>query len=220
MNTKVNLVIKLFKGDTNSEYRDFYGDENTKFDDLRDYEFADTVTTIQVWKGSDYKEGDIVRLYDATLCNEKDGYIELEPRLLPYNLNSKSPFHFNDVIASLKIVNKIKEMDSTINDIYCIVELSDQKGGKGKKRIFLKTDKNLKVGQNFLDRARSYKITAGPKYTPTEGYVNFYNLTGCDDGQMKPGNYRPSDNWIDFPDNFKVESIQISKSIVKAMIPA
>jgi hypothetical protein len=225
MKVKCNLVIKLFKDypDSNTEYRMLYGNYNGIFDNLGAMDFNDVVTSALVYKGPDFVAGDVFRLFNGLNFSKTHGFIDLAPRKDPYYLNI-SPFVFNDVLSSLKVINQVQEMEMKWTEpIYCIIELFDQKNFLGKKRIVLNSEPDLsKLG--FDNRVSSAIIYPGPAYTATDGYVNFFDMKNFQ-SHMHPGNQRPanentplkiSDLGV-FSD--KISSIQITKAKIVAAVP-
>lgn len=224
MKTKCNLIVKLFQDpNSTSPFRILYLNNTQGCSNLGDMDYNDTVSAVQVWKGPDYVNGDVARLFNGVNFDPVNGYIDLEPRTSMYMIH-KHPYNFNDAVSSVKLLNKITETNAVWPEpIYCIVELYDLPLFQGKKRILFNSVPDIAV-LGFDNRISSARILAGPAYSATDGFVNFYDMKNYQ-SMMMPANKRPaSENQpLEIKDfgNFtnKVTSIQITKVTVKLAVP-
>jgi len=183
MAVTIRLAVKLY------EHINFGGQYRWLIDDVRDFGkegFHDTVSSLIVYRGPSYAEGDIVRLYEHS--NFGGGYLSLGPGR--YSNIHIHPFNFGDKMSSADFLPA--GSDPFVGIVRLVVTLYEHKNYGGQWRRFLFSESNLgNVG--FHDKASSLTVTDGPDYDP--GYVvNFYEHSNYGGGKLQPGDFGPGTN--------------------------
>lgn len=146
------------------------------YDDFRNIDFNDVVSSIKVFKGPNFKAGDVARFYNA--INKVGGYIELAPG--DYKQIHLSPFNFNDVISSVGIFNPVYD-DVELSPHY-IIHLFDGANFTGRERIIFDSVSDLNT-IGFTNKPTSVLIENTSKWTGDK-VVNLFDANNFTGGVM------------------------------------
>lgn len=147
-----------------------------------DIGFHDKVSSIIVYRGNQYQQGDRIRFYEHS--NFTGGYLELEPGLYP-NIQAQ-PFSFGDKISSANFLPFTSQPSVVVRLRARIYEHANY---AGQYRDILWSENNLgDVG--FHDKVSSIRIFGEEDYTP--GWVcDFFEHSNFSGGMLWPGKFGP-----------------------------
>jgi len=168
------------------------------------------LSSILVYKGTDYVEGDTVRFFSHNSFN--GGFIDLEPGSYP-DL-SKAPLNFNNVISSIQ-VHPDNPNNSSLK-VHMVIRIFDKINYQGAYRDIIQSVPDLKM-IGFDNTVSSLQTFAGPDYDP-EYLCDFYTGLNYTGGMLYPGRIGPN---VSIPDlevgPYRLEdvisSIEISKRV-------
>ena len=145
--------------------------------------FNDKVSSIVVYKGNDYKEGETMRFYQH--ANYGGGYIDLGPGI--YRSIHSAPYFFGDKISSVKMISPVALCPPIT--VRLIVRVYQHVNFEGQYRDLPLTERNLKL-QGFNDTISSLQIFEGEDYQA--GWVaNFYKDANGYGPQLQDGDFGP-----------------------------
>lgn len=148
--------------------------------------FNDKVSSIVVYKGNNYKQGDKVRFYEHVGFG--GGHVDLGPGRYP-NIHVQ-PFSFGDKISSVDLL-PVEAIEPAIT-VRLMIRVYEHINYGGQYRDLLMSESNFeKLG--FNDKVSSLRVTAGEDYQP--GWVcDFYQHANYAGGMLQPGEFGPGTN--------------------------
>jgi len=148
--------------------------------------FNDKVSSIIVYQGKNYHQGDKIRFYEH--ISRAGGYLDLEPGYYP-NIHVQ-PFMFGDKISSADILPYVPGQPSLT--VRLVVRMYEHVNYGGQFRDLLASESNFeRIG--FNDKVSSLRVQAGEDYAP--GWVSdFYQHANYSGGLLQPGEFGPGTN--------------------------
>lgn len=176
------LFAKVYHGaDFTGQYR--WITRNTR-NFSGDLGFNDTVSSIIVYKGNDYKPGDTMRFYEHANYRES-GYIDLGPGI--YRNIHLSPFFFGDKISSARVSSPRAVCPPLL--VRLVVRVYQSANFGGQYRDIPVSEHNLNL-QGFNDTISSLEIFEGEDYQ-ADWVANFYKNANWSGPVLEPGNFGP-----------------------------
>jgi len=180
----MRLIATVYK-DTNygGEYRYIHNDVSSFGNVLG---FNDKVSSIKIFRGNHYVDGDKIRFWENT--NFSGGYLDLGPGDYP-NIHVQ-PFSFKDKISSADFVPGIPPTQALI--VRLEIHIYQDANYGGQRREILVSERKLSM-QGFDNKLSSLRIVAGEDYQA--GWVaNFYQHPDYAGGILQPGDFGPGTN--------------------------
>ena len=149
--------------------------------------FNDHVSSIRVYRGNHYEQGDKIRFYEHD--NFQGGYLDLIPGYYP-NIHIQ-PYSFGDKISSADVLAPPPEPGAPLG-VRLMIRIYQHVNYDGQYRDLLLSENNLKdVG--FNDTVSSIRVFAGEDYSP--GWVcDFFKDAGYGGPILAPGRFGPGTN--------------------------
>lgn len=197
----VRLIIQLYDG------KNFTGKSRfvvASVSDMKAIDFGDRASSAKIMLGTEYKTGDVVRVYQHP--NFEGKYAEIGPGEYP-DL-SDSPVHLNNCISSLEMKRvHIPQSDP----VYLIVNVFKDPDFKGRYRSYIYSEPSLSI-QDFDDEITSLQVIKGPDYN---GHVaTLYQNPNYSGETVSPGQLTPGTSIANLKDkqykfNDKISSVRI-----------
>ncbi len=174
------LFAKIYK---NSGYQGTYRWLRRDIGDFQQIGFNDKVSSIIIYKGNHYQEGDYIRFHQNV--GYGGGYLDLEPGYYP-NIHVQ-PFSFGDKISSASFNPNVATGSSKIVRLWIRIYQNINYGGQF--RDILGNERKLS-NLGFNDKVSSLKVYAGEDYLA--GWVgDFYQHANYSGGMLQPGGFGP-----------------------------
>ncbi len=202
------LIAKIFQhADYGGQYRWITRDVANFVNDIG---FNDTVSSIRVFCGNDYEEGDTIRFHEHVGFG--GGYLDLGPGFYP-NIHIQ-PFSFGDKISSADIRRGV-DNDRQIT-VFLMVRIYKHINFRGQYRDLIRSESNLNnVG--FNDTVSSIRVFRGEDYNVEDPFVcDFYQHADRSGGQLAPGQFEAGMNLANiaeppFSFNDRISSVQMHR---------
>lgn len=171
--------------------------------------FNDKVSSIIVYRGNDYQNGDKIRFYQHS--NFGGGYLDLDPGYYP-NIHIQ-PFSFGDKISSVDIRPAASIRPGLT--VRLRVRLYEHINYNGQYRDILWSENSLN-DLGFNDKVSSIRVFAGEDYT--SGWVcDFYEHDNYNGGTLQSGYFGPGTNIPNikaapYSFNDRISSVRIYRS--------
>jgi len=198
------LVVKLFEHvNYGGQYRYLYEDVPS----FSQHGFNDKVSSVIIYKGNGYFQGDKVKLYEHD--NFQGRSIELAPGYYP-NIH-EAPYLFPDMMSSADFF-PVDPVPSA-SPIRLIIKVYEHINYGGQERTIIYSEPNIS-NLGFNDTISSFKVLAGPDYTGE--VVSFYEHINFSGGVLQPERFGAGTsvpNIAVFPYNFndRISSVKIFK---------
>ena len=180
----MRLIAKVYQhANYGGEYRYIHNDVSSFGNVLG---FNDKVSSIKIYRGNNYVDGDKIRFYQH--ADFSGGYLDLGPGAYP-NIHVQ-PFSFGDKISSADFLPVgIPSYPLTVR---LEIHIYQHANYGGQRREILVSESKLSR-QGFNDKLSSLRIFAGEDYEA--GWVaNFYQHVDYAGGILQPGNFGPGTN--------------------------
>lgn len=168
------LIVKLF------EHTNYGGQYRYLYTDVSNFPqcgFNDCVSSVIVFRGPDYQQGDTVRLYEHV--NFQGRSIELSPGYYP-NIH-EAPYLFPDMMSSADFypVTPVP----VAQPVRLIIKAYEHINYGGQERTIIYSEPNI-CNLGFNDTISSFRVFAGPDYSGE--VVSFYEHINYGGGILQP----------------------------------